>query len=180
MKEITDRIIKKLDQNMIETGKEFLSLAYANKILKESRILTLQEIEKKTLKNLLENETIKNAIKTESKPRQWRILPSNDLVKNEIRERKFNKHKEQISSNDGDFWKDYHKKHPGFKFIMIVALIILFFYIIGKFSTPDPEHEEFIETRAKMMMLKKKGLVTDEDIKQYEDTYYESRKNKNK
>ncbi len=86
----------------------------------------------------------------------------------------------EVKTTELDYWSVYNKKHPGFKYVMIIAFIILFFYIVGRFSTPDPEYDEFIDTRAKMMMLKEKGLATDKDIKRYEDAYYESRRNKKK
>ena len=172
-----DRIIEVLDQTMIEKGKVFLSLAYANKVLKESNILTLQELEKKTLKNLLENNIIKNAIKTESSPRQWRILPSNNRVKNEITERKVKKNKSAVSSNNNDYWTEYHKKYPNFKTILIIAIIIAILSIIGSLSN-DPEEEKYIETRAKMEYLKKQGLATDKDIEEFDKLYNESKKKK--
>lgn len=84
----------------------------------------------------------------------------------------------KVKTTEQDYWSDYNKKYPRFKYVLVIALIILFFYIVGKFSTPDPEYDEFIDTRAKMMMLKEKGLATDKDIKQYEDAYYKSRKEK--
>jgi len=100
-----------------------------------------------------------------------------DIAKNTVSNQN---EKIEVKTTEHDYWSDYNKKYPSFKYVMIIALIILFFYIIGKFSTPDPEYNKFIDTRAKMMMLKEKGLVTDKDIKQYEDAYYESRRNKKK
>ncbi|MCB2221581.1 MAG: hypothetical protein KQI35_14380 [Bacteroidetes bacterium] len=152
----------------------------AIKLTKLNRQLTLLivDFENKNIllygSNNLDIETLK-VIKTFS-------VHFDDLVKKTIRN-KINKPKSvtiEAKKIDQNYWADYNQKYPSFKYVVIIAFIILFSYIISMFSSPDPERAEFIETRAKMMKLKEKGLVTDEDIKRYEDAYYESRKNKNK
>jgi len=94
---------------------------------------------------------------------------SNDKIEHE---------KISVKTSENDYWSDYNKKYPNFKYVLYIAVIILFLYFVGKLSEPDPEYDKFINTRAKMMMLKDKGLATEKDIKQYEDSYYESKRNK--
>jgi len=86
--------------------------------------------------------------------------------------------KVKTQRNESGFWREYYRKYPNFKYALFVGFVVLLIYIIGLFSSTDPDYEKFIETRANMYMLKKKGLVTDKDIKQYEDAFYESRRKK--
>lgn len=83
-------------------------------------------------------------------------------------------------NKESDYWQEYNRKYPNFKYVLIIAFVVFLIYIIGLFSTPDPEYDSFIETRARMYMLKERGLVTDRDIKDYEDAFYESRRKKKK
>ncbi len=99
MEEKIEEIIKTLDQELIETGKNYLTLAQANKSLNINDIFTLKEIEEKTFKKLLEQGKIPNAIQTDTKPRQWRIFPSNDSVKNKIKKTRSTKKSAQSNNN---------------------------------------------------------------------------------
>lgn len=90
--------------------------------------------------------------------------------------------KKKVETKESNYWSEYNKKYPTFKYVLFVVFIYLFFYFIGLFSNKEPntEYDKFIENRARLKMLKDKGLATEEDIKSYEDAYYESQRNKNK
>lgn len=80
-----------------------------------------------------------------------------------------------------NWWNRPNRIDPRFsnRYVTVaLAITILVITLIFLPRNSDKEYDEFIDTRAKMMMLKEKGLATDKDIKRYEDAYYKSRRNK--
>ena len=73
-----EEIIKIVDDKLIETGKEYLLLGYANQLLVEKKVLTISDKSNKLLKKLLEEKNLSHAYQTQDSPRQWRIPLSND------------------------------------------------------------------------------------------------------
>lgn len=86
-----------------------------------------------------------------------------------------NKLSNQNISKNG-YWSEYNKKYPNFKYVLIIAIIFLILYFVG--LNNDPDNDEYIDNRAKIMMLKEKGLATDKDIKHFDDAYRKSKKKK--
>jgi len=68
-----EEIIKTIDDRLIETRKEYISLGQANQLLVLENIISTDEKSRGEFKKLLEENKIPYAYKTESSPRQWRI-----------------------------------------------------------------------------------------------------------
>ena len=68
-----EEIIKTIDDRLIETRKEYISLGQANQLLVSENIISTDEKSRGVLKKLLEGYKISHAYQTESTPRQWRI-----------------------------------------------------------------------------------------------------------
>jgi len=77
--EIASKIVKILDDYMLENSKSFLTLSAANSLVRESAFYRKNKLDKNVLKKLLDSGLIPNASQTKHKPRQWRILPSSAL-----------------------------------------------------------------------------------------------------
>lgn len=71
--ESIDVIIKVIDDNLIELGKDCFSLRQANQILVSEKIMTFKEKNNQELKKILEANMIPHAYQTETSPSQWYI-----------------------------------------------------------------------------------------------------------
>jgi hypothetical protein len=87
MKKI-DRIIRSIDNYLIETDKEYLTLGQANQYLLSKNLISENQKSNGYLKQLLEERQITHAIQTRSSPRQWRI-PLTKEGKNRRRAKKY-------------------------------------------------------------------------------------------
>jgi hypothetical protein len=67
------KIIKAIDDQLIESGKEYLLLGQANQLLVNKKIFTVSDQSNKVLKKILEKNKIPHAYQTDNSPRQWRI-----------------------------------------------------------------------------------------------------------
>jgi len=68
-----EEIIKTIDDKLIETGKDYMLLAQANKLLVSKKKISIREGSDKILKKLLEDNRIAHAYQTKNKTKQWRI-----------------------------------------------------------------------------------------------------------
>jgi len=68
-----EEIIKAIDDELIKSEKEYLTLVNANKILLNQNLISIPEKLEKTLKKILEDKKIPHAYQTESTPKHWRI-----------------------------------------------------------------------------------------------------------
>lgn len=73
-----EEIIKTIDDKLIETGKQYLTLGQANQLLVSENVISIAENSNKALKKLLEENKIPHANQTESSPKQWRIPLSDE------------------------------------------------------------------------------------------------------
>ena len=113
-------IIKTIDEELDNSGKPYILLAQANKVLFEKGLFSNEEVSKKTLKLLLEEGKIAHAYQTEYTPKQWRIPLSNQAERKSknIVKQKINKPQK-------------HRKSLDFKWLgiglFIVIVTIIFF-----------------------------------------------------
>ncbi|MEI6823359.1 MAG: hypothetical protein WCL51_15620 [Bacteroidota bacterium] len=75
-----NKIIKVIDDELINNNKEYLLLSQANNLLVDKDIFTIQQKLDKSLKKILEENKIPHAYQTEKAPKQWRI-PKSDKGK---------------------------------------------------------------------------------------------------
>ena len=68
-----EEIISAIDEELISTGKDYLTLAQANKLLVDEGIMSIPEKTNQEFKRLLESDKIVYAFQTKSSPIQWRI-----------------------------------------------------------------------------------------------------------
>ncbi|MFZ4400579.1 MAG: hypothetical protein ACOYO1_11135 [Bacteroidales bacterium] len=94
-----ENIIKALDQELVITGKPFLTLAHATKLLYANKILTQKDINENKLKKLLIQDKIPNASQTDHKPKQWRIFPSKLIVTDNVKSINKRKIEAEVISN---------------------------------------------------------------------------------
>lgn len=95
-----EKIIKIIDDNLLETGKTYLLLGQANKLLAMSDAFTIDQLNDKLLKNLLEAGEIPHAYQTKNIPKQWRIpLSDNGKSRQKTFKHKLLKNKEKIYSS---------------------------------------------------------------------------------
>ncbi len=132
MKKI-DLIIQTLQKELALRKKSYFILAQATKILKEKGVLTNHDVSNGYLKKKLENGEIPHARKTLRKPQQWRIHKDNNYeevykIANESKKTNV----EQITEND--FWKEYHKKYPNFKYVLAISITFLVIYFVVLFN----------------------------------------------
>jgi hypothetical protein len=104
--------------------------------------------------------------------------------KNPFQRRKTDKPKKQTSYynpkniNTENWWRA-QTILPSFsnrRVIFVLAIIILI--LIAIFTPSDPDYDEYIETKAKIKMLKEEGLATDQDEKEFDRIYREAQKEK--
>jgi hypothetical protein len=96
-----NKIISAFDDEIIKTGKSYLTLQNANKILSSNQLMTDEEINNQELKRILNKDLIPHAYQTKNTPKQWRIPLSKQgtLVLNERSIKKLSNVSE-IDSND--------------------------------------------------------------------------------
>ena len=92
------KIIKTIDDYLIENNKYYILLGQANKLLFEKGIISEQQRKNGTLKKALEKNFIKHAYQTNEKPRQWRIPISDENKLKTISFEKENKKKNNQQS----------------------------------------------------------------------------------
>lgn len=192
---VSQKICAILDRELLSANQLYLTMTEANKILLESNQFTVVEIRNQVLKKIMENGEMPNAVKLNIQPHQWIIFHSASdanklvtVVEMELKKNKARKKilQEKIQSTNShayniNWWNRPNRIDPRFsnRYVTIaLAITILVITLIFLPRNSDKEYDEFIDTRAKMMMLKEKGLATDKDIKRYEDAYYKSRRNK--
>jgi|GEM_PF-361784 len=73
-----EEIINTIDDELIETGEEYLLIGQTNMLLLSANIFSMSEISNKVLRNLLEYHKIPHAYQTDTAPYEWRIPLSED------------------------------------------------------------------------------------------------------
>ncbi|MBA7583495.1 hypothetical protein ES708_25440 [subsurface metagenome] len=73
-----EEIIKTIDDELIDSGKGYLLLVQANKLLANKGAISISEKIDQALKKILEENKIPHAYQTETKPIQWRIPLSDE------------------------------------------------------------------------------------------------------
>ena len=69
-----EEIINTIDDELIETGEEYLLIGQTNMLLLSANIFSMSEISNKVLRNLLEHNKIPHAYQTDTAPNEW-IIP---------------------------------------------------------------------------------------------------------
>jgi acetone carboxylase gamma subunit len=68
-----EEIIKAIDNELISSGKDYLSLSQANLLLVNQGFISIAEKSDKVIEKILEENKIPHAYQTENTPKQWRI-----------------------------------------------------------------------------------------------------------
>lgn len=68
-----EEIIKTIDNKLIESDKDYMTLGNANQLLVEKKVLSINEKLSKELKGIIEDGKIPHAYQTTETPKQWRI-----------------------------------------------------------------------------------------------------------
>lgn len=148
-----------LNKKLDKSGKQFLTLAQANKALLISGKFSRVEIYNNSfLKRILESGLIPNSLQTKSKPKQWRIFHSKAS------------HNIPINKPKENWWEQPNSIDPNFsnktivKILSIFGLIILIF-LIAAILDPKTSHQRNIETLKTLKEYEKQKEQTDEIYK---------------
>lgn len=78
------KIVEILDGELLSSGKPYILLAQANKVLLREKVFTIEQVSNKYLKTLLESNELSHAYQTQISPKQWRIPLSQNNRNNRV------------------------------------------------------------------------------------------------
>ena len=143
-----EKIIKILDEELIQQEKSYFTLQQANKILLEKGIFQESDISSNTLKHLIEEHKIPNVHQTPYKPKQWRILHSKftvnalktNLKKGELLQPQRNNDDVEIEPKN----KDFLARHR-LKILIGIGVIIIFSIVFQRIKNQNIDWQDLIK-----------------------------------